>query len=252
MDVCIFSKHGFCKNRDNCSKKHFKEVCSKAGCNGAGCDTRHPRKCWNFDRSNFCKFGSYCAYSHGGSERVNTQQMKVIEELTKEKRKLQQRVEQLEVKISLLEVKENELMDRAQKAVTSAVGELARKLTYHMFPMLKRVEALEFHMRFLHGLTPTPPRQLVGKVNSNWCGDCGAQWVYRNSLDGEDCGGDMGDVCICGQPCEQCWGSNPQTMEPPFSWNPDPLSSDLTRLFKHLGDYFALGPDGSWKTGRST
>ena len=207
MDVCTFSKFGHCKNGDACTKRHFQKICDKTGCEGRNCDARHPKRCREFARSHFCQFGSFCSYNHRVVER-ESHQVDVSEEFARDRRVLQERIERMELQIRKLEAMEKELEELVQEAVSAALEKF-------VYPILRRVQGLEFWMRYQRG--DDPHQELKGRYNSNWCGDCGAQWKHGEDHQGKPC---SGAVCTCGLPCDQCWGISPIPMEPQMSWVP--------------------------------
>ena len=87
--------------------------------------------CRYFSRSRSCKFGTFCAYDHGVDERDG-----FGEGLARDRRVLQERIERVELQIKVLETKENELLNRIQDAVTTAMGKLVKGLVHHLYPIL--------------------------------------------------------------------------------------------------------------------
>jgi len=231
MEVCIFPKFGYCKNRDMCFRKHFHETCNRIGCDGKDCDARHPKTCRNFARTQSCMFGSDCAYKHEVGEGDN-HNLSVRDELASHREVLQERVERLEQQLRVLEVEEKQLEKRSKEDMTLAMERFIRRLVFTLHPVMKRVEALESHTRLLRGISM--PDALKGRLNSIWCGDCGAPWEHRYSEEGEECNG---EVCICGLWCEEFKGANPLPTRPSFSW----AGCEYPKLYFKLG-----GRPGSW------
>ena len=62
--VCSFNKFGFSKFGEVFRKKHVKELCKLATCDGKSCLHRHPRECKFFRNIGYCKFGEWCHFSH--------------------------------------------------------------------------------------------------------------------------------------------------------------------------------------------
>ena len=114
----------------------------------------------------------------------------------------------MELQIRELEAMEKELEELVQEAVSAALEKF-------VYPILRRVQGLEFWMRYQRG--DDPHQELKGRYDSNWCGDCGAQWKHGEDHQGKPC---SGAVCTCGLPCDQCWGISPIPMEPQISWVP--------------------------------
>ena len=198
MEVCKFDKFGYCKNGEKCIQKHFEIICNKSGCEGRNCDARHPRRCRNFARSQFCQFGSFCAYNHGVVE-IEGRQLEESEVFAREKRVLEERIKKMDLQIQMLEVKEKELENRLKEAVTTYVGEFARDLIHHLYPILRRVQGLEFHTHHLRNLPRHQEVKGRPRVQLQWCGDCGAQWSHGRDLQGQPC---SGELCTCGQTCK--------------------------------------------------
>ena len=119
-----------------------------------------------------------------------------------------------------------------EEAAATAMRGLVNSLVYTLFPLIKRVEALEAHTRSLRGLPPT--QELVGRLGSAWCADCRAEWVHRDVVEDEVACNGPWDACGCGQRCEECCGSNPQSNEPPFSWSVSCRPSQRAYYFNHL------------------
>ena len=65
-EVCMHSKFGFCKFKQQRKKKHYSEICQdfKACQNIETCPKRHPKRCRKNILENVCNFGSDCAYRH--------------------------------------------------------------------------------------------------------------------------------------------------------------------------------------------
>ena len=105
--VCVFDYRGFCKNRDDCLKKHFKEICKNRNCIGESCLKIHPKSCIFFTTFGDCKFAEFCHYHH---ERINTHARIELNNIIKqvETRKAEitnLKVENVEKEIKLKEMK---------------------------------------------------------------------------------------------------------------------------------------------------
>ena len=64
-EVCVYSKFGFCKYRNNCKRHHLQEKCENlSNCkNVKACDKRHLKVCRKFNSERGCT-RTDCAYSH--------------------------------------------------------------------------------------------------------------------------------------------------------------------------------------------
>ena len=62
-EKCNFNNRGYCKSREDCTKKHSDIVCDDLECDEVKCNKRHPYDCKYGIR---CKFNrrKECAYSH--------------------------------------------------------------------------------------------------------------------------------------------------------------------------------------------
>ena len=63
QNVCNYEKFGHCRNREECSDFHPKDVCTEKICQISKCRKRHPKACIFF-KSGSCKYGDACKYSH--------------------------------------------------------------------------------------------------------------------------------------------------------------------------------------------
>ena len=61
---CYHFDNGHCKYKDNCHFRHFTTVCEIDNCPNKKCEARHPRKCSFYCQRGYCKFGTYCDFSH--------------------------------------------------------------------------------------------------------------------------------------------------------------------------------------------
>ena len=80
-EICMYSKFGFCKYRNNCSRHHFEEECENlSSCkNVKTCDKRHPKVCRKFNSVKGCT-STNCAYNHIESNKsLTTDLIKIME-----------------------------------------------------------------------------------------------------------------------------------------------------------------------------
>ena len=63
---CFYSKYGYCKYKEQCTRKHYKEKCEELGdCKGVrACPKRHPKACKRRNTEKGCNFGNKRAYTH--------------------------------------------------------------------------------------------------------------------------------------------------------------------------------------------
>ena len=65
MQISNHFRFGYCKNKENCVKKHMADKCKNIStCKSKVCIKRHPKICKRFSVEKFCKFGPGCAYLH--------------------------------------------------------------------------------------------------------------------------------------------------------------------------------------------
>ena len=62
--VCVFNKHGYCKYKSNCQKKHDHQTCEIGNCDKYSCENGHPKLCKYFETYQKYKFCSYCKFKH--------------------------------------------------------------------------------------------------------------------------------------------------------------------------------------------
>ena len=73
-NACKFNKFGYCKFGNMCRKVHHLETCENYYCeNVKTCHKRHPRKCYYYCASGYCKFGVDCGFKHGNDIDRKTQ-----------------------------------------------------------------------------------------------------------------------------------------------------------------------------------
>ena len=65
-EVCMFSKFGYCRYKERCKRKHYKEVCKQdESCQAIKtCTKRHPKKCKKNETERGCRFGIECSYHY--------------------------------------------------------------------------------------------------------------------------------------------------------------------------------------------
>ena len=69
-NFCLYNKYGHCKYRETCHRHHVNELCEETMCKTEDCQKRHPKKCRFYLEFKYCKFGSYCSFSHKIGENV--------------------------------------------------------------------------------------------------------------------------------------------------------------------------------------
>ena len=65
-EVCMFSKFGYCRYKEQCRRRHYREICiENENCKARmECPKRHPKKCKKYRTEKGCRFGSDCSYEH--------------------------------------------------------------------------------------------------------------------------------------------------------------------------------------------
>ena len=112
LEVCNYQKFGFCKFKEQCKKKHLKELCKdlSACVDPRSCHKRHPRGCKRYALEGFCRFGDGCGYHH--KERLPNKSIlevnKKVEELEKALNKMADKIFHLEVELKEIKLKEKE------------------------------------------------------------------------------------------------------------------------------------------------
>ena len=63
-EVCIYLKFGFCKFKNMCKRKHYKEECNNQNCQEKNtCQKRHHKSCRRYSLGNI-RFKKDCAFKH--------------------------------------------------------------------------------------------------------------------------------------------------------------------------------------------
>ena len=62
--VCLHFKHGYCKFKELCRKRHYTEICNEKDCEMKKCLKRHPTVCRYYQAYGRCKFAEYCQFKH--------------------------------------------------------------------------------------------------------------------------------------------------------------------------------------------
>ena len=125
QNVCHFNKFGFCKFRNKCYRYHENEVCENVSCKVFDCNLRHPSKCSYYSKYFYCKFGSFCKFSHRKKE---DQDKKSVELLEKE----------LDGVKKLIDEKENEL-----KRINQEIKNSENKIKSEIEFISRRNECIE-------------------------------------------------------------------------------------------------------------
>ena len=105
--VCHYNKFGFCKFGKDCFRYHENKVCENDSCQVLECNLRHPRKCHWYSDFKYCKFGSYCKFSH----KPNVEG-KAIENIEKELKNIENQINEKEKEI----IKINEIIKKMEKS----------------------------------------------------------------------------------------------------------------------------------------
>ena len=114
-EVCMYSKFGFCKFKDNCRSHHFHEECvNLLSCKSVKtCDKRHPKPCNNFNSKKGCT-RTNCAYNHQHSNKS------VYEDVLKENMEIMEKaLLEMSTKIIDLEKELKEIKSKNNNAITT-------------------------------------------------------------------------------------------------------------------------------------
>ena len=117
-EVCMYQKYGFCKYKENCTKKHLNEECKDPKCKSKGsCDKRHPKLCKRYIQEKNCPYGETCGYLHREKEK------------SPEEKKLMERIEQLEAVVKEKSTAEMK-MEEAVRGLEKVVKAMSRKVIH--------------------------------------------------------------------------------------------------------------------------
>ena len=110
VEVCQHFKFGYFKFGDTCFKKHVKDICENDNCDKEQCELRHPKLCSYYNQFNYCKFRSYCCYSHE-KRLIFSDKMVALEGIIQEKSLL---IDKLNVKLECLEKKIDTIQNKTK------------------------------------------------------------------------------------------------------------------------------------------
>ena len=109
VEKCANYNRGYCKFKDECTKKHDDKVCNDMDCNEQDCQKRHPNPCWHGFRCTYYKRDE-CLYSHvtfaSDDEKIKTLSNNFNDKFKKMEnslKQLQNDIKEKDVKIQLLE-----------------------------------------------------------------------------------------------------------------------------------------------------
>ena len=110
---CNYNKYGYCKFRDLCRKKHFKEVCQNHNTcdNKNECNKRHPKTCKNFITDKSCRFKDSCAYFHPEQSESDKNKNNMITDMQVKIESLERNMKE---KVDLLEITTKVLSEKVQ------------------------------------------------------------------------------------------------------------------------------------------
>ena len=104
-EICLYNQTGFCKNKQNCRKKHENVIYPEDhDFKITGCCFRHPKVCRRYTRDGTCQFKDGCAHKHQtnqGAEKVKNLDQEVIN-LKLEMIHMKSVIQQMQSKIELL------------------------------------------------------------------------------------------------------------------------------------------------------
>ena len=119
---CKYNYSGHCKYELTYHKRRLSETCSDFPCNAKNCEKRHPYLCRYFENFRKCKFGDECSYLH--RENQSHMNLKDIEMLKEEIRKLKMERENLEKFIHKLSNIEKEIENLRESLEECKTNEL--------------------------------------------------------------------------------------------------------------------------------
>ena len=93
--VCRHNKFGYCKFGAKCFRKHENRICENVGCPILDCSLRHPKNCRYFLEFQYCKFGTFCKFSHKIEESRDAK--KELDD--KEIKRLEDKIKHMEIEI---------------------------------------------------------------------------------------------------------------------------------------------------------
>ena len=101
---CYFNNRGYCRFRDKCRYRHYKQICPKSICRDQECNYRHPRSC---KYRELCKFykKDICAFKHINIIKKETSENEIkshFEEIQKLKNEILQLKTDVESKVKEL------------------------------------------------------------------------------------------------------------------------------------------------------
>ena len=151
QSVCHFNKYGFCRFGRNCFRYHEDKICENESCKVFECKLRHPRKCRYFENYFYCKFGTFCKFSHGKINEGKSIKLleKEIEGVKKDIQKKDKEIQEINDQIEHLEERiesqiyiisqKNDVMEKEIIEIKEENKEIKSKL--HL--MEKEIEALK-------------------------------------------------------------------------------------------------------------
>ena len=147
--VCRYNKFGYCKFGNRCFKKHENTTCENIGCSVSDCPLRHPRKCRYFSEYHYCKFGTFCKFSHKIEESGDTK--KQIKTLQIEIQKLKDKIKLMEVEIDS-KSKEIKKMEEAFELEKKEKDDTNMDMIQMLIERFKKSSAIEayVHSDYLH------------------------------------------------------------------------------------------------------
>ena len=147
--VCRYNKFGYRKFGNRCFKKHENTPCENIGCSVSDCPLRHPRKCRYFSEYHYCKFGTFCKFSHKIEESGDTK--KQIKTLQIEIQKLKDKIKLMEVEIDS-KSEEIKKMEEAFELEKKEKDDTNMDMIQMLIERFKKSSAIEAHVHsdYLH------------------------------------------------------------------------------------------------------
>ena len=147
QNICIFNKFGFCKFSENCRKNHINEKCSKSSCDISTCQLRHPKVCRYLRDYKYCKFGEWCKFLHVEAENNCNDIIQIKKEQENLAQKLNLVEKQLEEKNDIIESILKKFDFDILEGKITAKDNLIKELDQKIIQMEEKISVLETKLK---------------------------------------------------------------------------------------------------------